>query len=253
MRSEAPPRESGAFCMCFGRRSAGCFVMSSTSPTNRSRAATKSACSSTARRAASTSLAALARIAGRLESRRLRLPDPAQSSSRRRGRHRALHEKGRRGEAGHRPRPRLEGRRSTRGCRACCIRRTARFAPIRRTAAASTISPTACGAAPTCAAERLLTRSTDVFLFESAYIAGPFDALVGDQTPSATDCRQRHRAPPNSLLPSPIRTPPNFSTSANCAPPRASTRCSRRSPAPDRNWARSRAPCSSGRGPTRRF
>ncbi len=32
------------------------------------------------------------------------------------------------------------------------------------------------------ATEKLLTLSTDVFLFESAYIAGRFDALVGDKT-----------------------------------------------------------------------
>ena len=41
--------------------------------------------------------------------------------------------------------------------------------------------------------KRLLTLSTDVFLFESAYIAGRFDALVGDKTHVATDRRQRRR------------------------------------------------------------
>ena len=47
-------------------------------------------------------------------------------------------------------------------------------------------------------AERLLAPLTDVFLFESAYIAGRFDGIVGARRGVRANRRQRHRPAPNS-------------------------------------------------------
>ena len=80
-------------------------------------------------------------------------------------------------------------------------------------------------------AERALAPLTDVFLFESACIAGRFDARVGARNgvrrvvADGISPAELHAG----ALPTP--TPPTCSMSANCARPKASTRCSKRSPA----------------------
>ena len=75
-----------AFFTCFGRRSADCFAMSSTSPASRSRAAMTSAFFSTAPRAAPMSTRPARANPRPPDARRRRLPDPPQPASRRRHR-----------------------------------------------------------------------------------------------------------------------------------------------------------------------
>ena len=189
--------------MSFARRSAACFVMSSISPPSRPRAATRSACSSTAaalrRRVSSARSPALP---GGLRARRRGLApirrNPGPGDLVALARFAAVLAPAR---ARRRARPRLEGRRSTRGSRRW-IRTPGR--PIRaytphggsfnypagrhRATALHAGRARAGAAQPTC------------FLFESAYIAGRFDAQVGVAHRAPAHRRQRAR-------PSGIRAP----------------------------------------------
>ena len=164
--------------MSFAPRSAGCFATSSISPPSSARAATTSACSSTPTADCPRVEAALARIPGGLTLGVAAAPihrNPGFndlvamarfSAYLRRAAPDIVHGHGSKGGLY----ARLE--------RADQSRRR-RCAPTRRTAAASTTA-----AAPPCnraymLAERALAPLTDLFLFESAYIAGRFDAQVG--------------------------------------------------------------------------
>ena len=125
-----------------------------------------------------------------------------------------------------RARPWLQGRplcAARRGLR----RRRARSAPTRRTAAASITRRAACCTGSTWV-ERALARRTDLFLFESDHIRAEIRRA----------CRRAaglRRVVVNGLgaaefvAAAPRPTRPTSSMSANCARPRASTRCSTRS------------------------
>ena len=180
---------------------------------------------------ASASRTRLARMPGGPQARRRDGADPPQSRPlRHRARWRASRAWLRRAQARRRPRPRLEGRR----LRALQPRLPDRDGAVRAYTPHGGSFNYRPGSA---AAPRLYggrearwRRSTDVFLFESAYIAGRFDAL------SSARAHGVRRIVANGIGAAEFaagdaqrRTPPISSMSANCAPPKASTRCSKRS------------------------
>ena len=228
-RSSRKPRNFASF-MSFAPLSAGCFVMSSILPPSRARAAMKSACSSTADGRCPRVEAALARIPGGLTLGVKIGADPSQS------RPAAISWRWRAsplvrpaGGPRRRSRPRLEGRplrapQRNRRPR----RRAARLYAARRQLQLSTAEPSRTGlymiarARPGAADRRLPVRKR---LYRGTLRrAGRRHATESAaSSPTAS-------APPSSRRRRPTQTPPTFSTSANCAPPKASTRCSRRSP-----------------------